>query len=140
MLGGAAKPNESIPRSGAGVGVGMLRGPGDSLTRKQKSYQNCNFMFFDGSAIHVKDFKAFLRGSSSFPGACLRLCNFSKFKKFQNFEISKHKKNINPKTKFPNSHIAKLKHFKNSTIRNSPNQKAKYTDLPKKIRISDSQI
>ena len=45
------------PRSGAGVGIGMLRGAGDSLTWKQKSLwdlPNFHFMLFDRDEIHIQ--------------------------------------------------------------------------------------
>ena len=58
-------------RSVAGVGIGMLRGGGDSLTCKYKNYQiSISYLLIDLKFIS-KIFKIFLRGSSSFSGARL---------------------------------------------------------------------
>ena len=55
------------PQSDAGVGIGMLRGAGDSLTWKKKSWfdlPHFRSMFFDRNEIHIQAFEDFINGKS----------------------------------------------------------------------------
>ena len=61
-------------------------------------------MLFDRYEIHIQDFVDLLRGSSSFPGARLRLYNFFKISRNQNFENKmkrKHQQNDSSENKKP---------------------------------------
>ena len=66
--------------SGAGVGVGMLSGSGDSLTCKDENYQIPISYFLIDMKFLSKILKKCLRGSSSFFCLRLRELKFSKLK------------------------------------------------------------
>ena len=70
---------KTVKVSGAGVGVGMLRGAGDSLTWKPKSDHISISCFLIDMKFTSKMLKKVLVGSSSFPGTSFRNVTFSKF-------------------------------------------------------------